>query len=133
MSTQSTDYNNMSDSELLAELEKLRNPSLNAYNIGDAKERNMAAQQAIISILQSKNIAIPPAPSAYTTPTYANTQSSQYQEEEEEGGGVNTGKVVLGVVLLLLGIGITMASSGSIFYGLMIVGGIMIVQGFMGN
>lgn len=44
------------------------------------------------------------------------------------GGG--TVQIVLGFVVLLVGLGATMASEGSIFYGAMIVGAIMIFKGF---
>ncbi len=116
---------------------------------------------AVLAVMQEKGITTPAADNASTAPrrstvltgnasgggydtagsrartdyrTNVNQRSSQsYNSSATAGGGVNWGKVVLGAVIMMVGIGLTVSSIGAIFYGAILVGFFMMIGGFMGN
>jgi hypothetical protein len=125
-------YNSMTDAELENELKDLQGQSLSPYDVDGKKAENLAKQKVIVSLINTRK----GTSNTHNTSQYgtnANYQPQPYaQPSQEASGGVNGGQVALGVLLLVAGIGISMASEGSIFYGLMIVGVITIVKGLMG-
>lgn len=125
-------YTSMTDTELETELKNLQNQAISPYDVDGKKAENLAMQKIIVSILNTRK----GTSNTHNTSQYgtnANYQPQPYaQPSQEASGGVNGGQVALGVLLLVAGIGISMASGGSIFYGLMIVGVITIVRGLMG-
>ena len=67
---------------------------------------------------------------------YRHQQNAQSELEAEEGGG--SGSIVFGIILIIAGIGLTMASYSSasgggsytVWYGLVLYGGYLLIKGF---
>ena len=92
-----------------------------------------------MNVMESKNVPMPENRQTNTA-GYANHQpvaTSNYQAPRYQApaatGGVNWGKAVLGMVICLIGLGLTLSSDGAIFYGAILVGFFMMIGGFIGD
>ncbi len=126
-------YIPMTEEELSAELKELQSKTFSDYDVDGNKGKNLAAQKMIQSILNDRR-GTTSTDNTSQYGTNANYQPQAYMEPSnvDQGSSMDGGQVALGVVMLLAGIGLSMAMEGSIFYGLMIVGVITIVKGLMG-
>jgi len=61
------------------------------------------------------------------TPSYSPPQQSSFAPAKSGGGGA--GQIILGLIMLVGGIGLSVAGTGRVFIGLIAVGAITLVKG----
>lgn len=105
-------YQDLSDFELKQEFHKIRKNHSKDNMIEDLMQMN-----ALMEVMKERNIPVPVA-----------SEQIRAQSEHTEIGPNYTG-AILGLVICLVGLGLTIASSGqTIFYGAILVGFVMMIK-----
>ncbi len=130
-----------------AEYRKLNGPMLTIefHHIrNNHKKENMmedlVRMSALMKVMKEKNVPVPGennngrrAAAGNSRSRVASNSQSANSYGATAGSNVNWGKVVLGTLIMMVGIGLTVGNTGAIFYGAIAVGFFMMIGGFMGG
>lgn len=101
---------------------------------------DLVKMAALMKVMKERNVPVPDEGNGNRTGNaqqnarpQVNTQLGSNSSTSYDEGGANWGKVVLGTVIFLVGMGLTFGGSGGIFYGAILVGIFMIIGGLMGG
>lgn len=131
-------YKSKTDDELRSEFERISADPFGTFDFNNNDISHFNLKKVLKEVLDERSITIvnqvsPQNNSPYNINGIPGQNPSQ-QPNVSSNSGPNVGKLLFGIVLFLVGVAVTMGSDGQVItYGLIIVGLITIVQGFIGD
>lgn len=142
-------YKSKTDDELRSEFERISADPFGTFDFNNNDISHFNLKKVLKEVMDERSITIvnqltPQNNSPYNVggipgqnPYNLNGGSQQNpynQPNVNNSSGPNVGKLLFGIVLFVAGVAVTMGSDGQVItYGLIIVGLITIVQGFIGD
>ncbi|MEL7251189.1 MAG: hypothetical protein AAFZ63_29605 [Bacteroidota bacterium] len=123
-----THYRTLGSVDLTREFHRIRQNHTKENMIND-----LVKMSALMAVMKEKNVPIPGEAQRQARQSAPQSYSA-YSAEKNSASGVNGARMAIGVILMLVGIGLTAASSGgTIFYGAIGVGFFMIISSLAGG
>jgi len=131
-------YKSKTDGELQSELERISADPFGTFDFNNTDISHFNLKKVLKEVMGERNLTISNPTISHSSSPYnlsgTPTQNTYSQPNVNRTSNPNVGTIILGVVLFAVGVGITMGSEGQLItYGLIIVGFIKIIQGFIGD
>ncbi|HLO53509.1 MAG TPA: hypothetical protein VK169_04425 [Saprospiraceae bacterium] len=131
-------YKSKTDDELRSEFERISADPFGTFDFNNNDISHFNLKKVLKEVLDERSITIVNQVSPQNNSPYNINgipgQNPSHQPNVTSNSGPNVGKLLFGIVLFLVGVAVTMGSDGQVItYGLIIVGLITIVQGFIGD
>jgi len=131
-------YKSKTDDELRSELERLNADPFGTFDFNNNDISHFNLKKVLKEVMDERFITVVSQVSPQNNSPYnlngGPQQNPSNHPNVNNSSGPNVGKLLFGIVLFLVGVAVTMGSDGQVItYGLIIVGLITIVQGFIGD
>ncbi|HMR86979.1 MAG TPA: hypothetical protein PKD51_02435 [Saprospiraceae bacterium] len=131
-------YKSKTDDELRSEFERISADPFGTFDFNNKDISHFNLKKVLKEVMDERFITVVNQVSPQNNSPYNINgipgQNPSHQPNSTRSSEPNAGKIILGIILFIVGVGITMASEGQVItYGLILVGLVTMVQGFIGD